>query len=1086
MSRRHLRRRLGLSLVGALAISACGASESTDGDRDRNVQAEPTEVVFAKALDGVARNKVGDVKMAMPISSTARQQKDGSTLVAVTSVAVDKNGARSEIAVSRIDALGLIDDTFGNNGVRDIVISRPLAFAAFLSDDGHMILPAVPIDSSTSGFPILGATRFDLTTGDRDVNFGEDGFIQISSTYFDDVKGMVDGGDGVFVLGTSSEISTDGRYLSRWTKDGRDNTFGGSGLVAIPNPDYPLAQDEELSCDAPSLWPDGDTTILVTFGCVVKKFAEVEGYRNVIDFRRFIATRRFSVAGIKLDQTDAIAFLDNIDELFRTEQTPSVLDVVHGFGDDSSSRYFSIDTYPGSRVIKLVDGYTRIVDAGLPQNGFLPSIALGSTNANTSYLGYPRFIPAPTPLVAGVTLNTLAPSLDLNVGKFTESNFLQVDYARRLGDFPLVTHGFETLRYVGDEVFMNLVAETGGEFSFFSNFGQLSGDSGYMKIARDGSTLAPYGSADGMALSPLNKGFPVQRNVLTQPGLFAAIDGSMLSLAAEMTAPGPGGPLAPTVFHVQRYDASGKETGSPSTISVDEFSPMFDPRHVTAGYDGANHFYVIGSHAGNLAVAKLSISDGTVDATFGTDGFANLPTNTDGWVDPWWYRARVQVNANGSIDLVASEWSPDFDSNGNLPLQIATIRFTSLGALDSATPPLVVTLSDVVRCLCIFDPWYESISQSTTVDSAGRILIAYPRFRFEGGDLNPGEFAPTALRTPPEDEQSVRFLGGGEVQRFLRSGELDPSFGTQGIGGVDLYQLGIPFLLSSPRIAVDARDNIYMSVTSLELRVGKHAKTGDFDLFLDGEYSYALMLDSSGNPLNFTPREAPQLPAPVVEVIRESRAETGLGEPVSAPVPATEDSVSGGPVAAVAAAPGASADSVIPADIVEITQDDVPVITVTGTPADRTIDVRWSIPASLANVNATYTVTATPGGQKCTTATNSCVFKKLEPWTNYSFAIKTVRASSSVIADSAPSIPVKPVRIVKRKSRTAATKLVTPASKGRATWKVTGGCGVTKDGKTFTATKDAGVCTLSVTTAKSGKTPKTTRVITVVVRAVAK
>jgi hypothetical protein len=130
-------------------------------------------------------------------------------------------------------------------------------------------------------------------------------------------------------------------------------------------------------------------------------------------------------------------------------------------------------------------------------------------------------------------------------------------------------------------------------------------------------------------------------------------------------------------------------------------------------------------------------------------------------------------------------------------------------------------------------------------------------------------------------------------------------------------------------------------------------------------------------------------------------------------------------------------------------------------------------------------VTATPGGQKCTTSTTSCVFKKLEPWTTYTFAITTVSASSTDAAVSS-LIGIKPVRVLTRDSRTDPTKLITPASTGKRTWRATGGCKVTADGKLFTTPKDGALCTLSLTTAKVGKSPKTTRTITVVVRAVAK
>jgi hypothetical protein len=80
---------------------------------------------------------------------------------------------------------------------------------------------------------------------------------------------------------------------------------------------------------------------------------------------------------------------------------------------------------------------------------------------------------------------------------------------------------------------------------------------------------------------------------------------------------------------------------------------------------------------------------------------------------------------------------------------------------------------------------------------------------------------------------------------------------------------------------------------------------------------------------------------------------------------------------------------------------------------------------------------------------------------------------------------VKPIRVVKRGTTSELTDLITPASAGKQTWKVAGPCKISGDKRKFIASKDAGQCTLSLVTAKSGKTPKTGRSITVIVKAVA-
>lgn len=157
-------------------------------------------------------------------------------------------------------------------------------------------------------------------------------------------------------------------------------------------------------------------------------------------------------------------------------------------------------------------------------------------------------------------------------------------------------------------------------------------------------------------------------------------------------------------------------------------------------------------------------------------------------------------------------------------------------------------------------------------------------------------------------------------------------------------------------------------------------------------------------------------------------------------------------------------------------------VLISGTKAigDGSVEVSWI--SNAVTTNATFTVTASPGGKTCTSTTTSCVVKGLDAWQKYTFTV----SQAGEALQSGASVETQPVRMVKVGSSVAVKKLLTPGSKGAAKYAVSGGCKLSKS-TTLVAPKKAGTCLLSVKTAKVGKTAATTRSVRIqVVKALPK
>ena len=145
-------------------------------------------------------------------------------------------------------------------------------------------------------------------------------------------------------------------------------------------------------------------------------------------------------------------------------------------------------------------------------------------------------------------------------------------------------------------------------------------------------------------------------------------------------------------------------------------------------------------------------------------------------------------------------------------------------------------------------------------------------------------------------------------------------------------------------------------------------------------------------------------------------------------------------------------------------------VLISGTKAigDGSVEVSWI--SNAVTTNATFTVTASPGGKTCTSTTTSCVVKGLDAWQKYTFTV----SQAGEALQSGASVETQPVRMVKVGSSVAVKKLLAPGSKGAAKYAVSGGCKLSKS-TTLVAPKKAGTCLLTVKTAKVGKTAATAR-----------
>ncbi|MBU3703230.1 MAG: fibronectin type III domain-containing protein, partial [Ilumatobacteraceae bacterium] len=1078
--RRSMRQPIGLvaaCVAGALVIAACGASESSTGDRDRNVGGG---VLFASAVDGVARNRIGDASLVAPTELVDRRQTDGRTIVGLVTLAMDKSGSRNELSFMQVGPGTGFDTSFGTNAIRRIVIEGDALVQPILGPDGRFVVPHLAFED-TGNQQVVGLSRYDLATGELDPTFGSGGDLDINPVYVQDLSSLtVDNGGGVLVVGTESNTQVKWDAW-RWTAQGLDSSFGKGGRLDLAPPtNVDLANDEDFSCARPTLASKPDGQILALYGCLKFRNILTDAGNQLSDFTQMMGVREFTGNGEPIGEPRLIT-LDTPNETDGGVTYLNIVDVDFGSGPNASSTYVTIESNFGQEVLAFNDNmgrFDRPAGLGPALGAILPRYAKNTRRVTP--LGLSRFIAGPTTVFVGIGTELESASTVLEVGQFPMAEnqigfpkFFPSDTSVPIAGYPSIQHSYDRIDYVGDDIFMNLPA-TGYSLSegFASADGLVAAQSGYLMIDRSGTTRPPFGSANGIALYPAREGAD-DPDVVHSPGMFPARDGSLYTLSYKTLPFEEGDEMTRVKYFIGHYKANGERIET-INFEAEGFSPLF-LRTSVHDFDGVDNFYLGGFTPNGFGAVKLSLKAGGYDKNYGENGFVVFPSPFQDLSRS--FNSRLRVQPDGSLDVFHHSWvfTSNEDGSFGYPLHISTVRYTPVGAIDSTKPQMTVAFPDLALCSCPQDSLSLEAARNAVVDAAGRLVVVVPDLRFvdENGNLLSVISAQRSRNGVTFDqvngtEEAPRTLGGGWVRRYTRDGLPDQTFGVEGNSYVSLYEIGAEVPLAVPSLAVSAEGNILLAATGLELDIPEGINS-ELDLAIKGEYSYAVLLNDSGQLINFTPQTPDPAVRRVADIINDSRTEFGATAPAAPPV-AVPDATGNTPAAAeqapvaaaVTAPPGLGADIVVPAQVVQVNPTKRPIITVLGTPADRAVDVRWSVPESLVGSSASYTVTASPGGQKCTTSTNSCVFKGLEPWTTYTFSIATVSASSSG-ADVAPLVGIKPVRVLARDTRIDPTKLITPASTGKRTWRATGGCKVTKDGKLFTTPKDGGLCTLSLT-----------------------
>ena len=149
---------------------------------------------------------------------------------------------------------------------------------------------------------------------------------------------------------------------------------------------------------------------------------------------------------------------------------------------------------------------------------------------------------------------------------------------------------------------------------------------------------------------------------------------------------------------------------------------------------------------------------------------------------------------------------------------------------------------------------------------------------------------------------------------------------------------------------------------------------------------------------------------------------------------------------------------------------DVPATSM-STVGSKSVTVTWS--AITSSINVTYVVTSSPGNFTCSTTETSCVITGLKNGVNYTFAITTRTATGQVAAAglqfvARPGFTVKQ-SVVKKKSNTPLSWLVSSISTGTKTWSESGPCSIV--GTKLKAPKASASCVVTLKVAKKGKYP---------------
>ena len=422
-----------------------------------------------------------------------------------------------------------------------------------------------------------------------------------------------------------------------------------------------------------------------------------------------------------------------------------------------------------------------------------------------------------------------------------------------------------------------------------------------------------------------------------------------------------------------------------------------------------------------MRLYKVNVDNGSVDVGFGTNGYAAVPEIRRDDDCRW---DEVLESGPGVVGLLVRDHDPtsvdDEESCSIAPRTVSWVTFTTAGKPIGAG----TAVADL-------EPIGFTRATDYMVDARGNLYVVGFRDIFEG-------------------EEYV--TSNATIAKFTPTGAPDATFGTKGVVSFDgtsnaLYSAGVGLIG-----AIDEQERVYLAApiyddrANVDVLVLRLTAVGAIDGAMNAPVPEAALPDKE--------ETTPQQARDAAEMQRETKA--------------------------AAAAADRSADereAALPVDSGLTVIATKPVLTAVKAVEDRSLTVWWSQPATQ---RAYVTATATPGGRTCTSDEGSCVIRGLDPSVAYTVTVAP-RGESATDSASATSISIKPVVSLKSGRVASPTTYVRPASRGKATWKVRGGCTLNASNTRVTAPKRAATCQLSVTTAKFETTPKTTKSVTIVV-----
>jgi len=165
-------------------------------------------------------------------------QRDGKIVVAGDAFLWSSSGNHQDFAIARYDRDGVLDPTFGSEGLlTTALLGRDEAFAVAIQSDGKIVVGGYAGYMGSEDPEFFALVRYN-SDGTRDKSFGSNGKVMTQlSSFYDEVQALAIQPDGkILAAGLSSDRDF---ALARYNTDGTlDSTFGAGGKVLTEFPLY--------------------------------------------------------------------------------------------------------------------------------------------------------------------------------------------------------------------------------------------------------------------------------------------------------------------------------------------------------------------------------------------------------------------------------------------------------------------------------------------------------------------------------------------------------------------------------------------------------------------------------------------------------------------------------------------------------------------------------------------------------------------------------------------------------------------------------------------------------------------------------